>query len=131
MNDQNTDEAQQDADESVDTENTEHSGGHDADTHEEGPDDGRKRKKVARVSAADAVKTAVSQFGELTNRTPESVIGVRWDEDHWSVRIEVVESRRIPDTADLLAEYEVELDRLGHITSYDRKDRYVRGRPGE
>lgn len=84
-----------------------------------------------RVSAVQAVKKAVEQFSDLTGRAPESVVGTRWNEDHWAVRLEVVESRRIPDTADLLAEYDVELDAQGELLSYSRKDRYVRGRPTE
>lgn len=84
-----------------------------------------------RVSAVQAVKKAVEQFSTLTGRAPESVVGTRWEEDHWAVRLEVVESRRIPDTADLLAEYDVELDRTGELLAYSRRDRYVRGRPTE
>lgn len=85
--------------------------------------------KAHRLSAAAAVKKALEQFRLLTSRTPESVVGVQQDDDGWRVRLEVVESRRIPDSADLLAEYEVELDGRGDIVAYDRKDRYVRGRP--
>lgn len=85
----------------------------------------------ARVSAVQAVKKAVEQFSTLTGRAPESVVGTRWEDDHWAVRLEVVESRRIPDTADLLAEYDVELDGQGELLAYSRKDRYVRGRPAE
>ncbi|WP_209323706.1 gas vesicle protein [Brevibacterium renqingii] len=84
-----------------------------------------------RISAVKAVKKAIEQFSTLTGRPPESVVGTRWKDDHWSVRLEVVESRRIPDSADLLAEYEVELDEDGELMAYDRKDRYVRGRPSE
>lgn len=84
-----------------------------------------------RVSAVQVVKKAVEQFGTLTGRAPESVVGARWDDDKWIVRLEVVESRRIPDSADLLAEYEVELDGQGELLAYSRNDRYVRGRPSE
>lgn len=84
-----------------------------------------------RISAVSAVKKAIEQFSTLTGRPPESVVGTRWKDDRWSVRLEVVESRRIPDSADLLAEYEVELDADGELMAYDRKDRYVRGRPSE
>lgn len=77
----------------------------------------------------EAVKKALEQFGTVSGRSPESVVGTRWEEDHWVVLLEVVESRRIPDTADLLAEYEVELDGSGELLGYSRRDRYVRGRP--
>ena len=84
-----------------------------------------------RISAVQVVKKAVEQFGTLTGRAPESVVGARWDNEQWIVRLEVVESRRIPDSADLLAEYEVELDGQGELLAYSRNDRYVRGRPSE
>lgn len=89
------------------------------------------RTSGSKISAVKAVKQALEQFSTVTGRAPESVVGTRWDEDHWIVRLEVVESRRIPDTADLLAEYEVELDGSGELLAYSRKDRYVRGRPSE
>lgn len=92
---------------------------------------GPARSSGAKISAVKAVKAALEQFGTVSGRTPESVVGTRWNEDHWVVRLEVVESRRIPDTADLLAEYEVELDGSGELLSYSRMDRYVRGRPSE
>lgn len=89
------------------------------------------RAAGAKISAVKAVKQALEQFNTVSGRAPESVVGTRWNEDHWVVRLEVVESRRIPDTADLLAEYEVELDGSGELLSYSRMDRYVRGRPSE
>lgn len=90
-----------------------------------------RKSSSGRVSAVQVVKKAVEQFGILTSRTPESVVGARWEDDKWIVRLEVVESRRIPDSADLLAEYEVELDSQGELLAYSRNDRYVRGRPSE
>ncbi|WP_231442412.1 gas vesicle protein [Brevibacterium zhoupengii] len=85
----------------------------------------------ARVSTVQAVKKAVEQFSALTGRSPESVVGARWADDHWAVRLEVVESRRVPDTADLLAEYDIQLDEQGELLEYSRQNRYVRGRPSE
>lgn len=85
----------------------------------------------ARVSTVQAVKKAVEQFSALTGRSPESVVGARWVDDHWAVRLEVVESRRVPDTADLLAEYDIQLDGQGELLEYSRQNRYVRGRPSE
>lgn len=96
---------------------------------ESGGSDGSAGSSEKKVSASAVVKRTLEQFSSLTARTPESVVGVHAQDEGWLVRLEVVESRRIPDSADLLAEYEVELDRDGHIVSYDRRDRYVRGRP--
>ena len=43
------------------------------------------------------------------------------------VGVEVVESHRIPDSADILAVYEVCLDESGELESYRRTQRYSRG----
>ena len=58
----------------------------------------------------------------------ESVTSVHRSEDGWTVGLEVVESRRIPDSTDLLASYEVEMDADGDLVSYRRLKRYNRGR---
>ncbi|WP_129662229.1 gas vesicle protein GvpO [Rothia uropygialis] len=104
--------------------------------HEETPGEqpkGSRSPSNARpeISAGKAVKSALEQFVDLTRRQPESVVGVKKSGEGWVVRLEVVESRRIPDTADLLAIYEVDLDAEGDIVAYDRKDRYVRGHPSD
>lgn len=50
-------------------------------------------------------------------------------QSHWSQS--GMDERGIPDSADLLAEYEVELDSQGELLAYSRNDRYVRGCPSE
>lgn len=87
------------------------------------------RSRRSSLSAVSASKKAIQQFGTLTGREPESVVGVRKNDDGWNVKLEVVEARRVPDTADLLAEYDIDLDAAGELLSYDRTTRYVRGRP--
>lgn len=49
------------------------------------------------------------------------------DGDGWNVGVEIVETRRIPDTADIIAVYEVRLDESGELRSYRRVRRYARG----
>lgn len=84
-----------------------------------------------KLNARKAAATAVEQLGELTTRTPESVVGVERLEEGWRVTVEVVESARIPDSTDIMAEYEIMLDSDGDMTSYTRTARYSRGRTGE
>ncbi|WP_258934010.1 gas vesicle protein [Nesterenkonia pannonica] len=76
-----------------------------------------------------ASRKAREQFESLVGRTPESIIGVQKTSEGWTVSMEVVESRRVPDTADLLAEYEVSLSPDAELLGYSRTSRYVRGRP--
>lgn len=71
------------------------------------------------------------QVQELTGKQPESVTSLQRAERGWLVGVEVVESRRIPDTTDVLAVYEAELDERAELVSYRRIDRYARGRGNE
>jgi hypothetical protein len=63
----------------------------------------------------------------LTGHDVEGVVSVERVEDGWKVGIEVVETRRIPDSADILAVYEVRLDADGELAGYRRMERYGRG----
>lgn len=77
---------------------------------------------------AQAARHAVEHVEVLTGRDVEGVTATRRTEDGWVIDVEVVEIRRIPDTADLLAVYQVELDGDGEVTGYRRARRYQRGR---
>jgi hypothetical protein len=81
------------------------------------------------MNPAKAAQKAMQQLQELTRREVEGVVGIeKQDDGGWTVSVEVVESRRIPDTTDVLAEYTVEVDDEGDLTTYSRKKRYLRGR---
>lgn len=93
--------------------------------------DGDSRSSSGRGSRLNAVKIARSakeQLAELLNKESETVIGVQRTDDGWEVDLEVVETRRIPDTTDVLAIYRVELDDDGEIEGYERLERYIRGK---
>jgi hypothetical protein len=70
---------------------------------------------------------AASFVATLTGRRPESVISIERKDDEWRVGVEVVEVSRIPDSADILAVYDVRLDTDGELLSYRRVRRYARG----
>jgi hypothetical protein len=74
---------------------------------------------------------AARQLLDLTGREAEGITGVERTEDGWKVQVEVVELRRIPDTTDMLALYELEVDSDGDVQGYRRLRRYVRGAAGE
>jgi hypothetical protein len=83
------------------------------------------------VSPAEVARRAASDLAELLGRPPESIVSLDRTEDGWRVGVEVLETRRIPDTADVLAEYEVTTDADGELVGYRRVRRYARGRVGE
>lgn len=92
--------------------------------------DGRKRSssgRNGRPNAATVAGAARRAIAELMGRDPEAVSGVqRGDDDGWLVTIEFVELERIPQSTDVMATYEVELDDGGELTGYRRTRRYVR-----
>jgi hypothetical protein len=84
-----------------------------------------------RATASQAASSAARQLLELTGREAEGVTGLERTDDGWTVKVEVVEVRRIPDTTDVLALYEVDVDSDGDMLGYHRVRRYTRGVPGE
>ena len=84
-----------------------------------------------KLSAMKVARSAAQQLAELTGRAPECVIGIERSEDGWVVDLEVVESRRIPDSTDILATYRVQVDEDGELMAYHRAQRYVRGKGGD
>jgi hypothetical protein len=74
---------------------------------------------------------AARQLLELTGKAAEGVTSMERTEDGWKIQVEVLEMRRIPETTDVLAIYEIDTDDKGEIGGYRRLRRYVRGAPGE
>lgn len=76
-------------------------------------------------------RAAVEQLAELTGQKVEGLSGIHRNDDGWVVNAEVLELRRIPETSDVLATYEVELDGDGSLTGYRRVKRYTRAQTEE
>jgi len=112
------------ADEQSSDNGTEHEQGDDASTGHAH----HGRRKV--LTAKGAIRRALQHLEEITGRSPESVTSVQRGDDYgWVVSLDLVEVHRIPDSSDILAVYEVELDASGEMISYRRRNRYSRGRP--
>ena len=78
-------------------------------------------------SPASIARRATVELSELVGREPEGVVALDRTDDGWRVCVEMLELRRVPDTADLLAEYEVDVDEDGELVGYRRTRRYARG----
>lgn len=95
------------------------------------PERPRQRADPSGLSAAEAARCAARQVAEFTGRDPEAVVAIERIDHGWRIGVEVVETRRIPDSADILAIYETDLDAGGGLVSYRRVRRYSRGRTQE
>ena len=85
------------------------------------------RASRATASAVSRVRKTREQFQELTGYDAESISGLAHIDNGWSVEVDVVELRRVPDTASLLATYRVTTDATGDVVGYERVRRYNRG----
>lgn len=83
------------------------------------------------MDARGAAVRAARQVWELTGEEPEGVVSLERGEEGWTVGVEVVETHRVPDTADVLALYSITVDDDGALVSYRRGKRYSRGGAGE
>jgi Gas vesicle synthesis protein GvpO len=79
------------------------------------------------LGGMEAARRAVNDVLELTGRQPEHVVSVAKQDDSWHIGLEVVELQRIPESADVLAVYEVTLDAHGELVTCRRGRRYLRG----
>jgi hypothetical protein len=73
--------------------------------------------RLANVSAA-----ATSALDD-----PASVSSLAQSDGGWELMVDVVELRRVPDTASLLATYRVTTDDSGDVAGYERVRRFNRG----
>jgi hypothetical protein len=71
-------------------------------------------------------ETARELLQTLSGADVESVSALDRTDGGWRVTLEAVELRRIPDSTDVLATYEVELDGDGDLVRYERRRRYAR-----
>src|SRR5215217_7309234 len=83
------------------------------------------------MTGTRAARRAALHLMELTGKEFEGIVGFKKVEDGWTVEVEVLEMRRIPSTTDVLAVYEVSVDKSGELVGYERVARYVRGDAGK
>lgn len=83
------------------------------------------------LSALDLARAALVAVEELTGYPPEAATGLEWDGEAWCVTVEALELERVPNTTDVLGEYQVRLDGQGTLRGYKRVRRFVRGDAGD
>ena len=72
-------------------------------------------------------RMAKEELTGLMGLEPDTVSGLRHDDEGWHVTVEMIELKRIPPSSDVLHTYDVLLDEDGEILSYQRVRSYTRG----
>jgi hypothetical protein len=75
----------------------------------------------------DLIKKARTELKSITGSDVERVCGFEPLADGWQMQMEVVELSRTPNTQDLLALYDVQLDSEGSVLGFDRIAHRTRG----
>ena len=103
----------------------------DSSESEQEPERQERKEPVAGASEGDARRVldrAREELEDLLGRPVESVSALERTSDGWVLALEVVEVNRVPETMDVLASYEVELDGDLNLRRYERARRYHRAR---
>ena len=67
------------------------------------------------------IDSALNVVRQYISKEPETVVGVEEAEGEWSVIVEVLERKAVPDTQDLLGRYEVKLNKQGKLLGWKQK----------
>jgi len=81
---------------------------------------------ASRTETRRIVETAREQLESLRGAAAEAVSSIRHTGDGWRVGLEVVEVHRVPESTDVMATYEIELDDDGNLRTFERTARYYR-----
>jgi hypothetical protein len=100
------------------------------------PDDGANGfggtpKGASTDEVKEIVEEAKRELQELLGTEPEKVSGFHRSDGRWTVTLEVVNVRRIPDTTDVLSSYEVAFDDDRNLVSLSETRRYRRSQVEE
>ncbi len=88
-------------------------------------------QETATMGARDIALKAKSELQEITGLKPETVSKVLKGDQGWTVSIDLVEHKSIPESRDVLATYELQLDGDGTMLTYERVRRFIRGQTEE
>lgn len=94
----------------------------------EPPEDEPPVSGAAQSDARRARDRAREQLEDLLGRPVESVSSLERTHDGWVLALDVVELKRVPESTDVLASYELELDDDLNLRRYQQVRRYHRGR---
>jgi hypothetical protein len=83
------------------------------------------------MNANEVIKKAQEEFVRLGKTPANGITGLSKTEEGWTILLEALERKAIPDTMDVLGLYELRLDNEGNILGLDRKKLRKRGETKE
>ena len=83
------------------------------------------------MNANEIVVKAREEFISLGKKSADGITGLSKTKEGWSILMEALERKAIPDTMDVLGLYELRLDDEGNLLGLDRKKLLKRGETHE
>lgn len=83
------------------------------------------------MNANQVVEKARKEFIGLGKKPADGVTGLSKTKEGWTILLEALERKAIPDTMDVLGLYELRMDDEGHLLGLDRKKLRKRGKTKE
>ncbi len=73
---------------------------------------------IQKSSIYEITDLALTIAKKYISKDPETVIDVEEKKEEWTVTVEVVERKSIPDTQDLLGRYRIRIDKNGELIGW-------------
>lgn len=67
---------------------------------------------------------------QIIGRPLDGIVSIHGNDEGWVVRVDCLERKAVPDTQDILGQYEIEFTDDGTVSGYSRLHRYRRGDTG-
>ena len=73
------------------------------------------------MNASQVLERAREEFVKLGKKPADGITGLSKTTEGWTISLEALERKAIPDTMDVLGLYELRMDEEGHLLGLDRK----------
>ncbi len=75
-------------------------------------------KKTSLLKVTEVALDATKKF---ISKNPETIVDIKEKNNEWSVTVEVLQRKAIPDTQDLLGRYLIRIDNAGEVLGWTQK----------
>jgi hypothetical protein len=76
---------------------------------------------LAKISLLKVTEVALDATKKFISKNPETIVDIKEKNNEWSVTVEVLARKAVPDTQDLLGRYVIRIDKDGEILGWTQQ----------
>ena len=76
---------------------------------------------LEKTSLLKVTEVALDATKKFISKNPETIVDIKEKNNEWSVTVEVLQRKAIPDTQDLLGRYVIRIDKAGEVLGWTQK----------